>query len=670
MEPTTVNTNTNTLRASTLLLALAAATFFCFGLRTISNSAFWMHLASGRVIAEQGIPAHDPFSFATAPDQPWVNPTWLYDLTIYRAWQLAGSKGIVFLNALLGLLAFLAALATGRKNSSATPAALTLLLCAWLIAPTFQVEPQTLALFLAGLTMLILNRKANSPAAWFFLIPVQLLWTNCHESFLLAPLLALATCAQETISNKRKSSVPLASALSYSHLGLAVTLFVVTFLNPYGIKLHLGVLATATNPMLGVLTEWVSPFAAEFTTSWARHISTILLAIVAAAFIFVRERLPVASTVSAVIGAFLLVLSPRYAAFSALLVAPFAAMSIEHLSRLILDKQGDGSAPDAMPAKFGMMLLAACCIATLFAITTNRYYLRIGSASSFGAGLAQGLNPTAACDRVIQRPDFPKRAINLAMDGGYLAWKLPGRQIFTDTRAPLHGAAFYQDLGRSLLGQGDSWTNFMSRWEPEAVILNCNWPGAGASLRHLVDDKVWALVYFDGISAILVLRTTEYRALISDLEIQQAGLTDLQNARVNYARKDGRIFRSAIPSQLLAAGTPYLALGRFREASSIYELITPRLPAYATGWINLGVCRLEQHNVDDAIQALIVARRLKPDNPLAWLWLNRAFTDKGLTREADEALAKARRLNKPMADAFMKLGQTETNAPAATGKKP
>ena len=114
----------------------------------------------------------------------------------------------------------------------------------------------------------------------------------------------------------------------------------------------------------------------------------------------------------------------------------------------------------------------------------------------------------------------------------------------------------------------------------------------------------------------------------------------------------------------------YLALNRFREANAVYEPLAPRLPAYTSGWLNLGICRLEQGNTEGALQALNQARRQRPDQPLAWLWLHRAYKEKGLSREAELALAKARAINKTMADAFEQIGQAPTNAPAPARAAP
>ncbi len=386
----------------TLLWLLAALAFFSFGFRTISHSAVWMHLASGRVIAEQGIPTHDPFSFTTDAESTWINPHWLYDLALFRAWQAVGPSGVVALHALLGLAAFLLAIAAGKPAQARMATAATLLICGWLIAPVFQLGPALVALALAGLTLFQLSRAGGALSSWLVLIPVQILWTNIHSSFLLPPLLTLAYVIQTASGPKTAapgSGMPIPKAL----IGLASALLLVTLLNPYGLGLHRSVIATATNPTLSVLTEWVSPFSSEFTASWYRHISTGVIVLVASGFVLVRERLPLAPTLTAVIGAFLMVLSPRYVAFSALLVAPFLALSITNLSHLIRQKQGGDERSNRLLSRVAMILLAVTGLATLFTLTTNRYYIRTGSLSSFGAGVAGEVTPEAACAKVIGR---------------------------------------------------------------------------------------------------------------------------------------------------------------------------------------------------------------------------------------------------------------------------
>ena len=651
-------------RFALLLAILGALALSCFGLRTLSTSALWMHLASGRLISQEGIATHDPFSFTTDADRLWINPHWLYDLSLFKLWSLGGSTLTIITHTALVLAAFLLALTARRARFNAHTAALVMLICGWLMAPVFQPGPLLPALAMTGLSIFILERNGGRMASWICLIPLQLIWTNVHGSFVLGPLLA-AVYALQAFQAARQAGGEKSSA-TRSLLLLALALAALTLINPYGFGLHRQVTATVTNPTLAVLIEWISPFHSEFDPSWLRFASTVMLILVAVGFIFVRERLPIALTVLAVIGAFLLVMSARFLVISALLAAPFAVISLESSLYRLRRKGEDMDLSPGELGRVGQGLLIAACLLTLFYVGTNRYYVRTGSASAFGTGIASELLPTAACERVIGRPDFPKRAINLAMDGGYLAWTLPQHKVFTDTRVPVYGATFYQGLARALLGQPESWSNLVSRFEPGAVILNCSWPGAGSALRRLVDEGRWALVYFDGISAITVQRTTEHKALISDLEAQRDGLGDLERARQLMETKPSGLVLQPNSPRLIGAGAVYLALWRFKEAEVIHKNLTRLTPSYITGWLNLGISAFQLRHLNEAITALNYARKRRPDSALTWLWLGKAYEGNNMPRESAAALSKARSINPAMAESFDK-GTTTNSMPVPVG---
>ena len=67
------------------LVLLGAAFFILFllGIRTISSSDIWLHLAAGRHALEHG-PAHvDPFSYVLPENTVWHQSSWLYDILVY-----------------------------------------------------------------------------------------------------------------------------------------------------------------------------------------------------------------------------------------------------------------------------------------------------------------------------------------------------------------------------------------------------------------------------------------------------------------------------------------------------------------------------------------------------------------------------------------------------------
>lgn len=639
------------------LLALAA-----FGIRTLSNSDFWIHLATGRLIAQNGLPKIDPFAYTTFADRTWVNPSWLYDLALYFMWRAGSAPVTILLHvaALVGGLALL--LPAARRLGSDSAAAAALLLAAWLIAPMFSVSAIAWVILFLGIFLVSLSNGLPGWSGRVFLCGVQVVWTNMHSSFLLGPLLVVLFAAEAAVTARRQGADPAGGTRTLrSGLLLAGILLALTCVNPYLFGLHRYALQAMTNPNLTVMLEWVSPFQTDFIPFVGRHASTVSLVAIAAGFIAVRGRLPLAYTVLAVVSAFLLVLSPRYFEFSAALALPFTALSLHGAGAWLRERIGRPSAATARPSLLPRIVIAALALASVAAVASGYYYNRIGSASAPGLGVAPNLFPEKAAEVLLNRPDFPERSINMAMDGGYLAWKVPQRKIFTDTRGHVYGIGFYQGLARALLGPTEAWTNLVQRWQPEGVVLNCTWPGAGAATRRLLADNRWAMVYFDGTTVAMVTRTMAHSRLISDFEVQATGLRELEAAHRAYREEASGVLPARNPPSLIGAGAVDLALWRFREAETIYVNLVKGAPTMATAWLNLGICQHHRKAHAEAITTLKQATKLRPDGVLGWLWLGKSYQDVGDTAMAELAMKKARSINAAVAESFESGAQGATN---------
>jgi len=544
--------------------------------------------------------------------------------------------------------AFLLLVPPARRYGSPATVGAGLVLAAWLIAPAFTVSASSAGLLLTAAMFRMLTRGEPGRGLWVVLVAVQVLWTNLHTSFLLGPFIALLASLETRFR-------PTASSPTRG-FALPAALLAATFLNPYAWNLHRTILQVLTSPDLNALLEWISPFQSEFAPVSLRHAGTFALCVIALGFVTVQGRLPILVTTLAVVGAFLLVVSPRYFSFSALLTLPFLSLSFHAVAEWL------GSRFDAARlARAGHLALTATALATVGLVASGWYYNRTGSAASFGLGTASGLFPERAVDLVLNRPDFPERVINLAQDGGYLAWRRPGHRVFTDTRAGVYGVAFYQGLARALMGHPESWNNLVAHWQPGAILLNGTWPGAGAALRRMVETNAWALVYYDGTSAIAVTRTSDHAKLIRDFEIQAEGLIALESERRAYAQ---RLERSLVPThspQLIGAGAIALALWRFGEAETIYALLSQGAPTMATAWLNLGICQYHRNAHAEAARSLDRATRLRPEGVLGWLWLGKACEALGRTAEADQARQRARRINASIADSFESGFRPATN---------
>jgi|GEM_PF-3582599 len=143
-EPTPVATGWTTFDVVLLLLLATLSVFL--GSFVVTNSDFWLHLATGRAIATG---AHtfgvDPFSLGSVHNGVpvrWINHAWLYDLGQFGVYSAFGGRGVVIVQAMLMAALFLLIVKVGSGAGS----------------------PMT-ALLLAGLTVLVVSQRVSSTSS-------------------------------------------------------------------------------------------------------------------------------------------------------------------------------------------------------------------------------------------------------------------------------------------------------------------------------------------------------------------------------------------------------------------------------------------------------------------------------------------------------------------------
>lgn len=614
-----------------------------WGVRTIGHGSFWLRLAAGRAIAEQGIPRVDTFTF-TAAGQPWVNTSWLYDRVLYSLWNLGGAPLVIILHVAILVAAFALLIRPARRLAGPVGTALALLGCAWLISVRFVVSPVLPALLCTAIFIRVLsgNTRAWTPA---LLLPVQWLWANLHGSFILGPILFLLFTVERWQESRE---APGKKALGWVAAMIPAALLV-SLLNPYGTAAFSQTYRDWSYVVFAFVQEWVSPFSVQFQRAFfVKNIVTLALLVGAAGLIAEKRKLPIAETSLAVLGAFLVVRSLRHVEFFALLAFPFLALSASaagaYAGERIRPRLGGRS---GWWRGAGALLVLLIAVVSAGAIVSGCFYESIGSASTFGLGVAEGLFPDGAA-RVLARPGFPAKTVNLVHDGSFLAWRAPGRPVFVDPRADLHTPEFFEALNRSMNGEVEAWDGLEKKWEPESVLLNGGAPGAGPLLRMLLDSKRWALAYFDGTSALLVRATEANRAWLNDTELQREGwdafYTEYQ------AVKDCSC--PAVSPRLIGAGTFFLAMSRYPEAEAVYRILTRGSPSMVNAWYSLGMVRMQRGKFDEAAADLEQACRRRPRDPIFRLQLSRAYAGAGRPGDAEAAFEKARKLNPALAERF------------------
>jgi len=228
-----------------LVLALA----FMLGSFAVHNSDYWMHLATGRLIAHGDyIIGHDPFSFGTE-GRYWVNHSWIYDLLLYEIWKIdsTGAVAVVLKAILLTLMAGFMLLSCqpdpqsriplgSRANPTGWLAALLVAAALIAAAPRLLLQPTVISFLFVAITFWLLMRNLSRPASWRLpaaLAMMFVLWVNLDAWFFLGPALVglffIGALVQQVLPGEKP-----AGPAQLKMLGLSLVIGVLAcLLNPH-----------------------------------------------------------------------------------------------------------------------------------------------------------------------------------------------------------------------------------------------------------------------------------------------------------------------------------------------------------------------------------------------------------------------------------------------------
>ncbi len=229
-----------------LLAVLVMLAAFLLASSPGRDSGVWMHLATGRALADGQPFGSDPFAYTTG-DAYWVNHAWLYDLLAYRLYEALGGTALVsplvVLKALLAAALAAVMLRTAWRGRPHWVAALCVALAVLAASPYFTLGPAPLSYLLLGLTIWILERPGRAGGdsgglralRRYALLPVLfVLWVNFDDWFLLGPLAVALYALGEFVAARRGGDGPAGSRDPRVLAAVAAVGLAACLLNPYG----------------------------------------------------------------------------------------------------------------------------------------------------------------------------------------------------------------------------------------------------------------------------------------------------------------------------------------------------------------------------------------------------------------------------------------------------
>jgi tetratricopeptide (TPR) repeat protein len=593
------------INTSLILVGLGLLFLALVGIRTISTPVLWSHLAQGS--HAEAISYVETISVA--------NCTILYDRLLLFFYNLGGAPLLIILNTIALLATFILLLQVGKKWGGAISQAFALLITGHLLFQGFDVGPQTCMMLFIALFVFILSAPRKPVILFASLIPLQILWTHIHATFLFGPLIALLATIQVMQQDKGGNRKRGQANRGNLYIMLTLLLFLATLANPYHIRMHLQVIQSLRQPMP---FYWASLFLDYFQVSSRDELIFFTLILGAAGLITLKKRLPFMLSALAIIGSFLVIRNPQAIQLFTALAFPFMVLSFtavgEALSsslKTILAKK------EKMLTPVTIGILALLFVLSGIPIVTNCAYVQLGSASTFGLGVEENLYPAGA-ESILNHPDFPERAFNLAADGGYLAFKYD-RKVFLHMRSGYYSKALIEEVGSMLRGNNDAYNSIIDKYRPKAIILNTlDHSVIEGSLARLLLRPQWKLAYFDGSTAILVVNEERYASIFNDKTIQQSGMARLEAAKKAYKDRLDKGCSVGNSGELIGAGQVYLSLNRPGASKEIFQLLLEGNDRVPGSWVGLGRSQVLLKEFEAAIASLKRATELAPDSFTAW----------------------------------------------------
>jgi len=522
-------------RPAILAPALVAGLAIAFTLRPIDDFDVWYHLAAGRLMwATWSWPSTNTFAF-TAPDHPWIDLHWIFQLLLYGSWAVGGPNGCIVL-ALALMLATVAILYAAARRFAPPALVAALLAVALVIAsPRFVPRPELLSFVLFAAYLWLLDGHPGCGRALYLLIPLQVLWTNAQGIFAIG--LALigcywlgATLAFLPLPRGWREASGCAPR-EWRRLTLVLVLAAAAcLLNPYGIegvRFPLQLLPRVTGGSL--FSMRIGEFRGPFESGYALPLAYTWAGLLAAAglsFLLNARRWHLGRLLAVAAFGLLSTQALRNMALFAWIAVPAIAANLGPL----LDRRARVARTDAQrrrgaraprPARLARLRALASPVAAnavtgalvllIAMVTTNRFSWLLGIEREFGLGISRLHFPIDAVE-FARDVGINGRPFNCLAMGGYLAWQLvPDERVFVDGRLEAYPEAFFRSYFR-VLDDPKVWPQVATLYALDYALLYDVWPNRFPLIRYLAAGHGWTLVYYDETASLYLPADEAHRA--------------------------------------------------------------------------------------------------------------------------------------------------------------
>ena len=412
------------------------------GLRPMGDNSALTHLATGRLVLDEGIPRRDPFSF-TAAGEPWVVYSWLASTGMALAEKAAGANGIQLARA--ALTCALAVLAWRLTRPAGSLAGRIIAVTVVLVVGTSAWSERPLLPALVFMAVLVLMAESDRGSPWL-LAPVMWLWVNVHGSFPLGLVYLVVRLLGRRIDGNPPGRLP-------ALLGAAMVGTLAGGINPLGPRLLVFPLELlGRHDLLERVTEWRSP-------NFSRPPNLALLAgLLLALFLCSRRRSFEDGLVALVFGA-AACLAVRNSPVATLVITPVLARGLAGLGTI----RGEGRSGFTGVAAASLAVVAV--VVTASALQGPEYDL-----DKYPVGQVAWMEDRGLFDRRVAAQDFV---------GNFLIVRHgEDANVFFDDRFDMYPRPVIKDAVALLDGR-EGWQRRLDTYGVDVVLWQRSQPLAG-----------------------------------------------------------------------------------------------------------------------------------------------------------------------------------------------
>jgi hypothetical protein len=389
----------------------------------VVDQDIWWHIEVGRWITEnQAVPLHDPFT-TIGSEKEWIAYSWLFEIAVYFLYSWFGPMGIVLYTLLATALVTLCILSllSEFKISFATRILLT---AASIFALSSHLSPRpwliSILLFTLLMKIVIGYWNTGRTRLLFYLPPIFLLWANTHIQFIYGLFVLCLALAAVLLSRYRTGLFEETKARPMPLLISSLISFLITFVNPYGLKLYMAVLEIVRQK--GPF-DYVSEMQSLSFRQFSDWVALGLTLCAAYCLGYRRERYNLFLSALYLVAIFVSFRSTRDIWFVLIVSLTIVATTIDSFSA-------------TQPFR---LRLAQILISALVSIILLVFLFKANNLNNIALNSLIESHYPASATRFIRERNLIGPVYNHFDWGGYLISELPGRKIAFDGRTNLHG---------------------------------------------------------------------------------------------------------------------------------------------------------------------------------------------------------------------------------------